>query len=297
MAKFSPADAVFSGFRFVKARPATILVWAAYMLAALAVSSVAMIGIGGDSLAALSLIARAAQPNPQQLIKLMQDVLPATLFGGLLMTVFGSVLSTAMLRERLKPGPHPWAGLRLGTEELRMLGAKLLVLALLFAAEILVGIFASALQGVGIPSAAILGLGLLLMAALMVRLSLAGVVSQTEASVNPLRSLRLTGKLFWPLLGAIVLLGAIMLVVLVLVNLIFTALIGAAALAGGVNVDQTMMAMVQGRFADLNPLVFAVYILSSLIRVWIAVAATAVFLSVASDAYKAATSDEGAKTT
>ena len=39
MAKFSPTEAVFAGFRFAKARPATILIWSAYLLVVTAVAS------------------------------------------------------------------------------------------------------------------------------------------------------------------------------------------------------------------------------------------------------------------
>jgi hypothetical protein len=55
------------------------------------------------------------------------------------------------------------------------------------------------------------------------------------------------------------------------------------------------MAVVHGGSTDLNPLVIVVYVLFILFQVWIAVAATAVFLSVASEAYKAAAGDTGAK--
>jgi hypothetical protein len=288
MAKFSPTDAVFAGFRFARERPATILIWAAYLLVAIAVTSIAMFDIGGESMTALGIAASGASPDPQQIVKLMEDVLPASLFGGLLMTVFGAVLSAAILRVRLTPGPHSWGGLRLGGEELRMLGAKLLVLLVLFAAETLIALAASALQAVGVPAAAALGVGVLLLAGLMVRLSLAGAVSQAEGRINPARSVQLTKALFWRLLGAYVLLGAIMLVILVLVTIIFTALMGAAALAGGGGLDQMALGLLQGRFNDLNPLVLVIYVASSLVRVWILVVTAAVFLSVAVDAYDAA---------
>jgi hypothetical protein len=289
MARFSPTDAVFSGFRFVKERPATLLVWAAFLLVAAAVALTAVADLGGDSLTALSIAVRGSNPDPQQLMKLMDDVLPAILFGGLLMIVFGAVLSTAILRVRMTPGPHPWGGLRLGGGELRLLGAKFLVLAAAFVVELVVAVVAVALAGAGVPTLLGLTLGLaLLLAPLLIRLSLAGVVSQAEGRINPARSFQLTKPLFWRLLGAYVLLGAIMLVILVLLAIIFTALLGAAALGGGGDMDQTAMALVQGRLTDLNPLVVAVYVAFSLVRVWVAVVATVVFLSISVDAYDAA---------
>ncbi|MGZ3371502.1 MAG: hypothetical protein ACXWK1_21200 [Caulobacteraceae bacterium] len=289
MARFSPTDAVFAGFRFARERPAALLVWAGYLLVVIAVASVAMVDIGGDSLRALGIAARGANPDPQQLIKLTSDALPATMFAFLLTVVFGAILSAAILRVRMSPGPHPWGGLRLGGEELRLLGAKLLVLAAAFVVEVVISVFAAALEGVGVPALATMTAGLvLLMAPLMIRLSLAGVVSQAEGRLNPARSFQLTGPLFWRLLGAYVLLGAIMLVVLVLVTIIFTALIGAAALGGGGDMDQMAMALLQGRFADLNPLVVTIYVVWSLVRVWVAVVTTVVFLSISVASYDAA---------
>jgi hypothetical protein len=289
MARFSPTDAVFAGFRFARERPATLLVWAAYLLVVLAVASVSTVDLGGDSLTALGIAVRGASPDPQQLVKLIDDVLPAMMFGGLVMIVFGAVLSTAILRVRMTPGPHPWGGLRLGGGELRLLGAKLLVLAAAFVVWILAGVVAVALQGTGVPTLIGLALGLvLLLAPLLVRLSLAGVVSQAEGRLNPARSFQLTKPLFWRLVGAYVLLGAIMLVILVLVTIIFTALLGAAAVGGGGDMDQMAMALVQGRFTDLNPLVIVIYVAWSLVRVWVGVVASVVFLSVCVDAYDAA---------
>ena len=78
MVRFSPTDAVFAGFRFVKERPATILVWAAYLLVVLTVAFVAMLDIGGDSLTSLMIAAQGANPNPNQLMKLMEEVAPAS---------------------------------------------------------------------------------------------------------------------------------------------------------------------------------------------------------------------------
>jgi hypothetical protein len=293
MARFSPTDAVFAGFRFAREHPATILVWAAYYLVVTAVALTAMANLGGDSLGALPIAVQGANPDPQQLVKLMNEVLPAVMFSGLVMIVCGAVLSAAILRVRMTPGPHPWGGLRLGGGELRLLAAKLLVVAAAFVVEIAISLVAAILEGVGVPAVLCLTIGLaLLMAPLMIRLSLAGVVSQAEGRINPARSFQLTGPLFWRLLGAYVLLGAIMLVILVLVTIIITALLGAVTLSAGGNMDQMAMALLQGRTADLNPLAVAIYVIGTLVRVWVAVVATVVFLSISVDGYQAALKEQ-----
>ena len=292
MARFSPTDAVFAGFRFARERPATILVWAAYLLVVLAVVSVAMFDIGGDSLTSLAIAAQGANPDPNQLAKLMVQLAPASLFAELLIVVFGSVLATAVLRVRLTAAPHPWGGLRLGGDELRMLAATALVMACVFCLSLAAGIVGDLAGGVGVPALVPLGLGLLLSLAVQVRLSLVGVICQAEGRISLPRSIRLTKGMFWRLLGAYVLLAAITLVILFLLAVIFAALIGAAAVATGGGVDQMALAL-QGRFADLNPLLAGLYVVSNLAQVWVIVVFVTVFQSVAVDAYKAALIEHG----
>lgn len=286
MARFSPTDAVFAGFRFVKDRPATVLVWAGYLLVVLAVATVAMMDLGGDAIASLVIAFQGSSPDPTQLSRLAEQLAPASLFGQLLITVFGAVLATAVLRVRLSPGPHPWGGLRLGGDELRMLGATLLVAFcvafLSLAAEALADVIPSAgAQGL------ILAFGFVLTLAVQVRLSLTGVVSQAEGRISLPRSIHLTKGLFWPLVGAYVLLGAITLVLVFLLAVIFAALVGAVTVASGGGVGQMALAL-QGRVADLNPLLAGLYILFDLALVWVIVVFLGVFLSITADAYKAA---------
>jgi hypothetical protein len=293
MAKFSPTDAVFAGFRFAKERPATILVWAAYLLLVGTVAAVAMFDIGGEAMTSLVIASQAANPDPAQLLKLMQEIAPATLFANLLITVFGSVLATAILRVRLTPGPHPWGGLRLGGDELRLLGGTALVTLCVFALSLSAAFVADLAAAVGGAALGpfVLGLGLALVLALQVRLSLVGVICQAEGRISLPRSLNLTRGLFWRLVGAYVLLGAITLVMLFLLAILSAALVEAAALATGGGLNQMVLAL-QGRFTDINPLVAGVYILSDLAQVWVMVVFLAVFLSVAADAYKTALIDD-----
>lgn len=292
MVRFSPTDAVFAGFRFVKERPAAILVWAGYLLVVLAVASVAMFDIGGDALTSLMLAAQAQNPDPNQMVKLAEQVAPASLFAELLITIFGSVLCTAILRVRLTPGPHSWGGLRLGGDELRVLGGTLLVMVCVFSLSMATALVADLLGAVGVPSILVFMAGLLLTLAVQVRLSLVGVICQAEGRISIPRSIHLTKGMFWRLVGAYVLLAAIVLVILVLLIVIFTALGGAAAMATGGGVNQMTLAL-QGRFSDINPLLAGVYILSNLAQVWVIVVFLAVFVSTAVDAYKVGLVERG----
>jgi hypothetical protein len=293
MAKFSPTEAVFAGFRFAKARPATILIWSAYLLVVMAVASIAMFDIGGDSMTSLAIASQGANPDPAQLMKLMQEAAPAFLFAGLLSIVFGAVLSTAILRVRLTPGPHPWGGLRLGGDELRLLAATLLSVGVVLALEVGVGLAIGLLADFGAPPALALVPGLLLILAVQVRLSLAGVVSQVEGKVALGRSIRLTRKSFWRLLGAYVVLAGIALVVLFLMIIMFSMMMGAAAMAMGGGVNQLALAL-QHNFTEMNPVLVLLYIASNLAQVWLAVVVLCVFHCIGVDAYKAAVAEQPA---
>jgi hypothetical protein len=289
MVRFSPTDAVFAGFRFVKERPATVMVWAAYLLVVLVLALVAMFDIGGEALTAVVIALRGAHPDPNQLVRLMEQAAPASLFAEVLIIIFGSVLATAILRVRLTPGPHPWGGLRLGGDELRMLAATVLVMFCVFFLSMAAELVADLLGDV-VPPIVPIAVGFLLTLAVQVRLSLVGVICQAEGRVSLPRSIHLTQGLFWRLVGAYVLLAAITLVILFLLAVIFAALSQAAAVATGAS---QLFLVLQGRFGDLNPLVTGVYILSNLAQVWAMVVFLAVFLSVSVEAYKTALIERG----
>lgn len=290
MAKFTPTEAVFAGFRFARERPAAILVWSAFLLVVLAVASIAMFDLGGDSMTSLVIASQGDKPDPQQLMKLMQDVAPATLFASVLMIVFGAVLATAILRVQLHPGTHPWAGLRFGGDELRMLGAMVLVVLVIVALELLIGTASGLLTTAGVPPVVSLIPGLLLLLAVQVRLSLVGVICQVEHRIDLLRSIRLTRRPFWPLLGAYVLVLAISLVILFLMTIVFAALMGAATLATGGGVNQLAL-MLSGKFSEMNPVLMVVYVASNLAQVWLAVVCLTVWLGVGVETYRTVSKD------
>lgn len=290
MAQFSPTESVFAGFRFAKARPAMILIWSAYLLVVLAVASFAMFDIGGDAMTALVIASQGAHPDPNQLMKLTQAVAPASLFAGLVIVIFGAVLSTAILRVRLKPGPQPWGGLQLGGDELRLLGAAALCVVAVMVLEAGVGLAMGLVADIGAPPAAALIPGALLILAVQVRLSLAGVVSQVEGRVDLGRAVRLTRRQFWRLLGAYVLLAAIALVALFLMTIMFAFLMGAAAMGLGGGVNQLALVL-QHNFTQLNPLLALLYVASNLAQVWLAVVVLCVFHCIGVEAYRAAVAE------
>jgi hypothetical protein len=286
MATLSPVDTVISGFRFARARPAQLLIWSAYLLVVLTVAYLAFLDLGGDKVAALVAATQGAAPDVRQVALLMQDLMPASAFALLLIVVFGAVLVTAVLRAYLELGPQSWGGLRLGGEELRVLGVGALMLLCLLIGETLAAVVASVvavqLSVLGLP---ILLLGYVLVIALGVRLSLAPVIALVEDRISLRRSWLMTRKAFWRLAGAYVLLAAIMLVALVLVLMLFGLLITAAAAVTG-GLGQLMSAALQRNYQDINPVVLGLYVLMNLAQVWIAVVFLTVNLAISVEAYR-----------
>jgi hypothetical protein len=290
MAKFSPMDAVFSGLRFVRSRPATLLIWSAYLLVVVTVASLALFDLGGDQLTSLAAAMQGATPDLRHVSDIMQGLLPASGFAFLLIVVFGAVLATAILRAYLELGPQSWGGLRLGGEELRLLGVGVLMLLALFMAEALVLSAAVAAAQVNIPPMAIVIVGYLLIAALAVRLSLAPVIAVVENRVSLHRSWLMTRKAFWPMLGAYLLLGVLTLVILLIVMMVIGALITAAAAVTGGGFSQLLFAL-QHRYEDINPLILGLYVLKNLAQVWISVVFLTMSLGVGVEAYRAYSGD------
>lgn len=285
MAKFSPTEAVFSGLRFARERPATLLIWAAYWLVAATVASLALFDLGGDQMTALIAAMQSPHPDVQLVARLMEALAPASGFALLLMVVTGSVLITAVLRVWLRPGPHSWGGLRLGGDELRTLGVVLAMFAITMGGELLAAVAGTLVATASTALAVVVRLaGYLLILALVVRLSLAPVSAMAEGRISLPRAFALTRGRFWPLLGAYVLLAAIMMVVLVLVMIVFGALMTASAASGGLN---QLLVTIRHNYQDINPLMLLLYVLMNFAQIWVVIIGVTAGLAIGGQAYKA----------
>jgi hypothetical protein len=292
MIRFSPMQAVLAGFRFVRARPATLLIWSAYLLVVMTAANLALLDLGGDQMMSLIHISQSEKPDFKQVSDLAQALQPAAAFASLMVVVFGAVLVTAILRAYLERGPTSWGGLRLGGDELRVLGVGALMLLSVFCAlnlmlapVIAVALAAPALFFPGTALAFLLALGL------GVRLSLAPMIALIEDRVTLWRAWRMTRKAFWPLVGAYALLTAIMLVATMLLLMVFGGLLTATASATGGGLNQLMFALRQHSFQDLNPLVLAIDVLMNMAQVWVTVVFLVVSLAVGVEAYRYYCSD------
>ena len=286
MEKFSPTEAVFAGFRFARQRPAVLLIWSAYYLVVLAVTLFAVLDLGGDKVAALQAMAQSSTIDMAKLQALADDLTPAFGFASLLLLVFGAVLRTAILRVYMAKEPQAWAGLRLGGEELRVLGAYASMMAILAGALVVaMGVSAAVemvSQAAGLP---VLALGVLAAVALMVRLSLLPTVAYAERKVSPQRSWLLTRGVFWRLVAAFVLLFAVAAVIWMVLTLLFMALMGAAATATGGSIGEVGLA-IRRQYEGLHPVLIVLDVLLNLLQVWLSVVYLTVGLGIGLHAWR-----------
>jgi hypothetical protein len=292
MARLSPTEAVFAGFRFARERPAALLIWSAYYLVVLAVTLFAVFNLAGDKLLQLVALQRSGAADPGPILAIMDEIAPALGFAVLLLTVFGTVLRTAVLRAYLEPGPHPWGGLRFGGDELRVLGAYAFLMLTLFCGVTTVSLFTGLAAAVN-PALAALAMivGLAALAGLAVRLSLAPVVAYTEKRISLRRSWELTKGGFWRLLGAYVLLVAVAGVILVVMLVLFSALMGVAATASGGGIGDVGLAL-RRQYEGLNPILIGLDVLLNVVQVWLSVVFLAAGLGVGVSAYRAFASQQ-----
>jgi len=240
MSSFSAVDAAFSGFRVARERPLMVAVWAVLMTAVSLGSSLAMISLVGPELAAMTAASAAPDPDPQETLRHLAALGP--FFAVLLpfSLLYYGVVQAAVNRAVLRPGDRAMASLRLGADEVRqvvvLLVQWLAILGVYLLAIIGVGVaigVASATGGakVAIPVGVLAGLAALAtLIALIVRFSLAGAQTFDTGKINVFGTWRLTGKRFWPILGAYLLAFVMALIVWALVMAIILA---AVVLLGG----------------------------------------------------------------
>lgn len=228
---FSTTDAAFEGFRLVRERPRTLLAWAGYCLVLGLTINVLLITLAGPEMSLLA----GLGPNPSQsqvapllgpLLKLYAILIPLAVVGG-------SVFACAVYRAVLRPDDGGAAFLKLGADELRLIGLSLLVVLILFGgmfvAVFTIGLVIVAAQTAAPGAAAlasVLGFTAMTVAAIWigVRLSLAAPMTFVERRIRIAAAWRLTRGRFWRILGAYLLAAVFSIIVMTLGLVIATAL-------------------------------------------------------------------------
>jgi hypothetical protein len=225
----SATEAAFEGFRIVRRKP-MVVVWWALVYAAL---FILVFALGGPQLIELTNVMETMDPaSPSQADVQRVMMIYASLFWlvpvGLL---FGAVLNAAIARAVLRPEESRWGYLRLGRDEMRILGVTV-ILGLLFgllslASASLIGVVGAIAGATGqavfwLVAVIVGAAALALVVFLAIRLSLAVPITFTEKRIALKESFRATKGVFWPLLG--------MAVIAVIMSLVVNLLGGVVAL-------------------------------------------------------------------
>ena len=240
MSTFSPTDAALEGFRIARERPRVILVWAVVNLIISVVMALVLVSAFGPTLVELEAMSQQGSEDPAQALAMFERLAPlyALMIPAGLLVI--AVTSAAVYRIVLRPEDDRFAYLRLGADELRLVGLMLIYLVLAigftFVVTLAAGLLAAGASmlggGAGALIGVLIGIGTLaFMIFVMVRLSLAGPMTFAQGRLKVFESWPLTRGHFWRLLGAYALALALTFVVLLLALVIYAAL--AAITAGG----------------------------------------------------------------
>ncbi|HEX6866129.1 MAG TPA: hypothetical protein VF122_02750 [Caulobacteraceae bacterium] len=241
MTTFSPTDAALEGFRISREQPRVLLIWSAVNLVVSLVMAVALVSLFGPTLVELEAMGASGSNDPAEAMATLEKLAPLyalVLPIGLAMV---AVMRAAVYRAVLRPSDSAYGYLRLGSDELRLVGLVLIYLVLaigfIFALVLVAGLLAGGLAaalgaGFGALFGALIGLAAVCFIIFVaVRLSLAGPMTFAERRLRVFESWTLTRGHFWRLAGTYVLAVALALVVALLAMVIYMAL--AAVAAGG----------------------------------------------------------------
>ncbi|MBD3832470.1 hypothetical protein [Brevundimonas bullata] len=214
---FPATDCAFEGFRLTRRAPLAVLSWAAAYAVFIGLM---FLLVGPHFVTVLSVITEMqaqgqTEPSPEDIERLAQAYGVIIGWAMPLGLLFSAVISTAIARSVIRPEDRKFGYLRVGKDELRVLGASLLVSLIMFAvtfAGFMVVTVATA-GAMALPAlwlvVVLLSLAIIgLLIWLSVRLSLVVPSTFAEGRIMLKPAFAMTGeKVFWPLLGMAIIAG------------------------------------------------------------------------------------------
>jgi len=214
---FPATDCAFEGFRLTRRAPVAVLSWAAAYAVFIGLM---FLLVGPHFVTVLSVITEMqaqgqTEPSPEDVERLAQAYGVIIGWAMPLGLLFSAVISTAIARSVIRPEDRKFGYLRVGKDELRVLGASLLVSLIMFAvtfAGFMVVTVATA-GAMALPAlwlvVVLLSLAIIgLLIWLSVRLSLVVPSTFAEGRIMVKPAFAMTGKkVFWPLLGTAIIAG------------------------------------------------------------------------------------------
>jgi hypothetical protein len=242
--RFSLSEAAFEGFRVIRSHPGVLfgwgLIWLISLIATVLTAMPILQPVMGELQAMLQSMASGAAVEPS--LAIQNRMTYATWATLPISLVTQAVLLPALYRAMTAETRDRFAFLRLGRDELRVLGV-LTLLALISLTLSQAGEFAllmSAGTGMEAGGGLVSVLATVLSVFLSVRLVMAAPQTYVTGRIDLRRAWTLTQGLFWPLLGLAVMAGAMACVVALLLFVIslpisglVTGAVGGSAVAAG----------------------------------------------------------------
>jgi len=263
MNEFSAVSVATSGFQLMRSRPGTVAAWIGAQFLLIVVCGVLVVAVlapvfaplAGAFMETMNLNSGAEDRLGQLVLARLPLLIGLYLVILVLALVVTTVFNCAILRAVLRPEESGAAYLRLGGDEMRVLGAQL-VYALMYLAGFGVVGFAVFMLAIAVGSMAWLVYFLAIVGGIVgaiflaVRLSLAMVQTFFEGRIQLFGSWTLTAGRFWPLLGAY-LLTFVFMIVISIVGSVITQIFG-AAFAG--SAASSMAGLSSGQTPDVSAL-------------------------------------------
>lgn len=234
MTAFPIVDVALEGFRLTRERPGTVLAWGGVLAAAQALTAALLTVSGaGQGLAALAHTGAAPGADPAALPALLSGAAPGVLLSASVSVLGNTLVYAALLRAVLRPAEGRAAFLRVGLDELRLLGV---VLALGLMGFVLSFVLVGALGMLILPLASaggypvsgvtplVLALAVAVLSYPLVRLSLAPAATLAEHRARVIGSWPLTHGAFWPLMASALIAAALSTAVVVLAEVLIACL-------------------------------------------------------------------------
>lgn len=200
MTDFSVSDAAVEGFRVIRDRWRVLIGWSAFNLLAL-VGLFVLLAVVVTAVA----LASASRGSASEAGGIAASVVVG--LGSLFVQV---VIITGLLRLMLRPEAPGFLHLRMGADELRVLGALALLVLAALPMVAAAGFAVALLAKVSGPAATLAGIALAgAVYAVMLRLALAPVIAFAEARIDLLEAWRRTRGQTWRLVGMAVLLACL----------------------------------------------------------------------------------------
>ena len=126
MSNFSPSEAAFAGFRVIHRNPGAVLVWAlAYIVFTLLMTAL-LVSLFGPQMAAFSEMSSGETKDPQRVLALMGGMAGLAVIAVPLSLLLYALLYAAVFRSILTPEDRGLGYLRIGGDELRLIGLWIL---------------------------------------------------------------------------------------------------------------------------------------------------------------------------